>query len=328
MSMLNATTMPQTKAFNVGSVFVGKPGRMSVNGWDAPWDYTPAIDQSFRVPAWARDIIAWIADPHEALYLFGPTGCGKTTALKQLVARLNWPVYEVTGHSRLEFPELVGHNTIVKGNMVYQDGPLTLAMRHGGLFLLNEADLLDPATAAGLNSVLDGSPLCIAENGGELVKPHPLFRFAATANSSGTGDSSGMYQGILRQNMALMDRFLLVQADYLDADLEEALVAAEAPGLPDTVVKAMVATANAVRKQFVGAVDDATVDTEPLDITMSTRTLRRWARLTASCKPLARKGIDPLYYALDRALLFRAEPTTRAAVKEIVQRIFGERNGI
>ncbi len=46
---------------------------------------------------------------------------------------------------------------------------------------------------AGLNSVLDGSPLCITENGGELIKPHLMFRFVATANTKSCGADSGQY---------------------------------------------------------------------------------------------------------------------------------------
>ena len=78
--------------------------------------------------------------------------------------------------------------------MAYQYGPLALAMRHGGLFLLDEFDLLDPSTAAGLNSILDGSPLCIPENGGEIIEPHEMFRFVATANTNGGSDETGLYQ--------------------------------------------------------------------------------------------------------------------------------------
>ena len=79
----------------------------------------------------------------------------------------------------------MGHLTVKNGNMAFEYGPLALAMRYGGLCLLNEIDLLDPSTAAGLNGILDGQPLCIPENGGELIAPHPMFRFAATANSNG-----------------------------------------------------------------------------------------------------------------------------------------------
>ena len=121
----------------------------------------------------------------------------------------------ITGHSLLEFPEMVGHHTVFQDSMHYEYGPLAQAMRHGGLFLLNEIDLLDPSTAAGLNSVLDGYPLTIPENNGELIMPHPMFKFAATANTNGGSDPSGLYQGVLRQNIAFMDRFVLVEAGYM-----------------------------------------------------------------------------------------------------------------
>jgi hypothetical protein len=40
--------------------------------------------------------------------------------------------------------------------------------------------------------------LVIAENGGEVIRPHPRFRVFATGNSAGAGDSSGLYQGGLK----------------------------------------------------------------------------------------------------------------------------------
>ena len=82
--------------------------------------------------------------------------------------------YEVTGHSRLEFPELIGHHVVRQGSMEFEYGPLALAMKYGGLALVNEIDLLEPSTAAGLNGILDGQPLCIPKNGGELIVPHGI----------------------------------------------------------------------------------------------------------------------------------------------------------
>ncbi|WP_428166050.1 AAA family ATPase [Desulfovibrio sp.] len=126
----------------------------------------------------------------ELLYVFGTTGCGKTSCIKQ--PRLNYPVFEVTGHGRLEFADLVGHLTIKDGNMAFEHGPLALAMQYGAILLLNEIDLTSPEIAAGLNSVLDGSLLYIAENGGEIIPPHPMFRFVATKNTNDGGDNTGL----------------------------------------------------------------------------------------------------------------------------------------
>jgi cobaltochelatase CobS len=123
-------------------------------------------------------------DSSDPLYVFGPTGSGKTSAIKQLAARLNYPVFDVTGHGRLEFPDLVGHLSVRDGSMEFQYGPLALAMLHGGILLLNEIDLLEPATATGFNGILDGEPLCIPRMWRDH-QPPPMFRFAATANTNG-----------------------------------------------------------------------------------------------------------------------------------------------
>jgi cobaltochelatase CobS len=110
-------------------------------------------------------------DSSDPLYVFGPAGSGKTSLIKQLAAKLNYPVFDITGHGRLEFPDMVGHLTVEDSNMTFQYGPLALAMKFGGLFLLNEIDLLDPATAAGLNGILDGDPLRLPTPMAEPTKP-------------------------------------------------------------------------------------------------------------------------------------------------------------
>jgi cobaltochelatase CobS len=132
---------------DAGSVFNGTPSGRTVSGYSGPCSYTPSPDPDYIFHETSRDVIVWLMNSSDPLYVFGPTGSGKTSLIKQLAARLNYPVFEVTGHSRLEFPDLVGHLSVRDGNMEFQYGPLALAMRFGGLFLLNEIDLLEPATA-------------------------------------------------------------------------------------------------------------------------------------------------------------------------------------
>lgn len=257
----------------------------------------------------------------EPLYVFGPTGCGKTSCIKQLAARLNYPVFEVTGHGRLEFADLVGHLTVKDGNMTFEYGPLALAMRYGAILLLNEIDLTSPEIAAGLNSVLDGSPLCIAENGGEIIQPHPMFRFVATANTNGGGDDTGLYQGTQRQNLAWLDRFIICEVGYPDATVEKKLLSQRFPSLPETLCATMVDYANEVRKLFMGEASTGNL-TNTIEVTFSTRSLLRWGDLTVRFQPLAHQGIQPVTYALDRALAYRASRETRAMLHELAQRMF------
>lgn len=307
--------------FDAGQIFSGSPSGTMVEGYEAPTIYTPKIDPSYTLHDACRDLIVWFLNPREPLYVFGPSGCGKTTCVKQLAARLNYPVFEITGHGRLEFSDLAGHLTVQKGNMKFEYGPLALAMRYGGLFLFNELDLTAPDIAASLHTILDGSPLCVAENGGELIAPHPLFRFIATANTNGGGDESSLYQGTQRQNLAFGDRFIFCEISYPQPDVEEGLLEQKYSSLPETIRKTMVAFANEVRRLFMGEAQMENL-ANTLEITFSTRSLLRWADLTLKYQPLAKRGIQPIIYALDRALAFRASRESRALLHELAQRMF------
>lgn len=310
---------------DAGDLFSGSPSGRMIKGFSAPCSFTPRLDPDYLFHDSMREIVVWLltapAERADPLYIFGPTGSGKTSLVRQLAARLNYPVFDVTGHGRLEFPDLAGHLAVHNGSMTFQYGPLALAMRYGGIFLLNEMDLLDPATATGLNGVLDGGPLCIPENGGEIIHPHPMFRLVATANTNGASDDSGLYQGTLRQNIALMDRFWLCEVGYPASITEESLLERLAPAIPSDIRKTMVSFANEVRRLFVGE-SDTQKHGETIEVTFSTRTLIRWATLTIRFQPLARQNIQPIRYALDRALGYRASRETRAMLHELAQRMF------
>lgn len=306
---------------DAGQIFSGKTSGTKVRGYAKPCSYTPEIDPDYIFHEASRDIIVWFLNPSDPLYVFGPTGCGKTSCIKQLAARLNYPVFEVTGHGRLEYGDMVGHLTVQNGNMAFEYGPLSLAMRYGGLFLLNEIDLTSPEVAAGLNSILDGSPLCISENGGELIQRHSLFRFAATANTNGGGDETALYQGTQRQNLAFTDRFMLCEIDYPKASVEEKLLKERFPALPANLCETMVKFANEIRKLFMGNLETAVYE-KSIEITFSTRSILRWADLTLRFQPLAKQGIQPITYALDRAIGYRASRESRALLHELAQRMF------
>lgn len=320
--ILNELQSLQQVNHDAGAVFSGTVSGRKVGGFAKPSLFTPELNEKYLFHNSSRDAVVWFMESSDPLYIFGPAGSGKTSLIKQLAAKLNYPVFDITGHGRLEFPDMVGHLTVEDSNMSFQYGPLALAMKFGGLFLLNEIDLLDPATAAGLNGILDGDPLCIPENGGEVIKPHPLFRFAATANTNGSNDETGLYQGTLRQNLAFMDRFWLCEIGYPKPKDERELLHRKTPGLPKTVRTKMVEYANEVRKLFMGEADGNYRNT--IEVTFSTRTLIRWADLTVRFQPLARQGIQPVTYALDRALGYRASPETRTVLHELAQRIFPE----
>ncbi|BBM67889.1 cobalamin synthase (plasmid) [Vibrio alfacsensis] len=244
-----------------------------------------------------RDVVNFIdCSFGDGMLIVGATGCGKTSLIEQVCARLQFPVQSYTCGGSTEFMDLVGQWTLQNGSTVWMDGVLTKAMREGHVLILNEIDLVDPAELANLNGVLEGSPLVLSQKNGEIVYPHDNFRLVATSNSNGSG-SDGMYVGVQRQNLAFLDRFLVIEVDYAERDVELEILSRIAPNIPKTIQERMVELANKVRTVFKGE-DDTSVE---LSVTFSTRTLIRWAIQTqrnqgAPC---------PLSYALNRALLNR-----------------------
>ena len=309
------------KNFDAGLVFSGEKSGSIIKGFKTPTPYTPTIDPDYLWGDIARDLVVWLMmEKPDPLYIHGPSGAGKTSCIKQVAARINLSVFQITASERMEVSDLVGHYCLIDGNTVWQDGPLTKAMRNGGICLIDEVDTANPAALIALNSVLDGSGLVIAEHGGELVNPHPLFRLACTGNSAGNGDGTGYYCGVGQLNLAFMDRFQVLEASYPDANAEVALLYRKFKNLPGDVPVEMVKTANIIRKLF----QNDEPGQQPCEITITTRGLLRWADLTLRYEALANVGISPIEYAADRAFANRASKPTKTMIHELIQRTFSE----
>ncbi len=273
----------------------------------------PAIDQNyvFSLP-FLNQVLLYLACPlHDCLYISGPSGCGKTTMALQVAARLGWGVEQITLCGKSENADLIGHAALRKGELVYEYGPLVRAMRQGEILILNEIDLMPPSDLAALNDVLEGKPLVISQNCGEIIKPAPGFRVIATANTKGQGDMMGFYSGARVLNQAFLDRFRFVEVDYPDAGTEAVIVSTACPKLDKTILAGLVRLAGELRR--AGSEQNMAALSAPF----STRALLRIASLVQACPTL------PLQRAIQMGYSVRLLDTEREYVARICADIFG-----
>ncbi|NEX21804.1 AAA domain-containing protein [Thiorhodococcus mannitoliphagus] len=310
--------MRTTQGFNIAQTFgVNAPKGLTIEGFADDGHPQIPVLTPYVFRQGLSSVLAFLRQAGgDAFLLTGPTGSGKTSLICQVAARLHWPVQSVACHGRMELSDLVGQFVLCEGSTRFVHGPLAIAMREGHLLILNEIDLMDPAELAGLNDVIEGQPLVIAQNGGEVIRPNPRFRVFATGNSAGAGDPTGLYQGVLRQNLALLDRFRVLQVGYLSPDDELGVLQASAPSLPREVATLMITVANEIRRLFLGEGEQGA----ELTVTLSTRTLVRWARLALTF----RGAPQPIAYALEQALTARAEPEQREAIHRLAADVMGD----
>lgn len=318
----------EKKQYSVKAAFgpylpgVNIPDSWTVTGYKEKTEYVPDADPHylFTVELF-RDLLNWWQHLlHEGMLLFGPPGCGKTAGITQLAALLNIPLYEKTVYSRMRFEELVARSQILGGSSIVQYGQLAKAMgaeQMPGILLLNEADHAQAGVLTGMNEVLQGGPLDVL--GHEVLHAQAGFRVCLTANTAMLGDQAGVYSGAKRQNVASVDRCMLVGVKYPDPETELAILARKVPDMPEPYARNMIEVANDVRAAFLGTSGKH----DAMEVTISTRGLIRWATLALLYRDAEKSGEDPLSYSLDRAVLNVASPETREAILKIVNDKFG-----
>ncbi|XP_070306217.1 midasin isoform X2 [Odocoileus virginianus] len=142
----------------------------------------------------------------EPVLLVGDTGCGKTTVCQLFAALADQRLYSVSCHLHMETSDFLGGLRPVRQKpddkeevdtsrlFEWRDGPLVLAVKEDGFFLLDEISLADDSVLERLNSVLEvEKTLLLAEKGNledrdnevELLTAGKKFRILATMNPGG-----------------------------------------------------------------------------------------------------------------------------------------------
>ncbi|PIE31282.1 AAA family ATPase [candidate division KSB3 bacterium] len=119
---------------------------------------------------------------HIPLIVKGPTGCGKTRFIEYMAYQLKLPLITVSCHEDLTASDLVGRFLWKDDETVWQDGPLTLAVRHGGICYLDEIVEARKDTIVIIHSLTDDRRILYIDKTGEVIRAHPDFMMVLSYN--------------------------------------------------------------------------------------------------------------------------------------------------
>ena len=233
------------------------------------------------------------------LLIKGPTGCGKTRFVAHMAARLGLPLYTVACHDDLTAADLVGRHLIGDGQTIWTDGPLTRAVREGGICYLDEVVEARKDTTVVLHPLADDRRILPIDRTGETIQAAPGFMLVVSYNPG--------YQNFLKgMKPSTRQRFVSLTFDFPDPAQEEMILVGET-GVDAMVAKRLVSIANAFR----------TLRDHDLEEVASTR-------LLVYAATLIRDGCDPLVAC--RAALVETltdDPDTAVALQEVIDATFG-----
>lgn len=172
--------------------------------------------------------------------LKGPTGCGKTRFVQHMAFRLGRPLITVACNEELSASDLLGRYLLDDGSTRWQDGPLTLAARHGGLCYLDEVVEARADTLVVIHPLSDERRLLSLPMRSEAFTAHPDFLLVVSHNPG--------YQSSLRElKPSTKQRFAAIDFAYPSAEQEAAIVCREAE-LPLELAQRLVSLAGATRR--------------------------------------------------------------------------------
>ena len=173
--------------------------------------------------------------------LKGPTGCGKTRLVEYIADRVGAPLWTVSCHEDMTASDLLGRYVLKAGDTEWVDGPLTRAVREGGICYLDEiVEARQDATVA-IHSLADHRrELNIERLGGERLLAAPGFQLVVSYNPG--------YQSVLKDLKAsTRQRMVSIELDFPRPVLEQEILHGET-GIDPTTAEDLVRLAQAVRR--------------------------------------------------------------------------------
>jgi nitric oxide reductase NorQ protein len=183
--------------------------------------------------------------------LKGPTGCGKTRFLEYMANRLQRPLVTVSCHEDLTSSDLVGRFLLEGEQTVWQDGPLTRAVKAGAICYLDEIVEARTDSTVIIHPLTDHRRQLPLEKKGQEIEAHEDFMLVISYNPG--------YQTVLKDlKPSTKQRFIGINFDYPREEIERKIIKNEVPELDDAQVEKLVAAGRRARTLKDHGLEEAT----------------------------------------------------------------------
>ena len=172
--------------------------------------------------------------------LKGPTGCGKTRFLEFMAFQLRRPLVTVSCHEDLTSSDLVGRFLLEGAETVWQDGPLTRAVKAGAICYLDEIVEARTDSTVVIHSLTDHRRKLTVEKRGLEIEAHEDFMLVISYNPG--------YQTVLKDlKPSTKQRFIAINFDFPPEDIERKILMNEVPGVSPEIAHQLVAAGRKAR---------------------------------------------------------------------------------
>jgi len=229
--------------------------------------YVPPFDETF-VP-WGNfsELLKLIKSRmFYPTFVSGLSGNGKTFMIEQACAKLKREYVRVQISPETDEDDLIGGFRLIKGETVFQKGPVLKAMEAGAILMIDEIDRGTNKIMC-LQGVLEGKPVLVKKTG-EVIEPADGFNVIATANTKGKGSEDGRYSGATIIDDAFLERFTITLEQTFPAiKTEEKIIMKHMKKfekIDEEFAKLLVGWADAIRKTFYDEGIDEVISTRRL----------------------------------------------------------------
>jgi hypothetical protein len=200
------------------------------------------------------------------VFITGQSGNGKTMSVEQVCAKLKRKFVCISMTPETDESDLLGNYVLMNGEMVWRDGPVTVAARQGAVLCIDEIDY-GAQNLSCLQRVLEGKPFLLKKKN-EVIAPAAGFTIIATANTKGKGSDDGRFMFTNVLNEAFLERFpITFEQGWAPNTVEKKIVKKELSSegrADDEFADNLVTWADAIRKTFEDGGCDEVISTRRL----------------------------------------------------------------